>query len=50
MFVMGAISWLTKWYRSDGPIDAQTVADTFAQLIDQGIGPSATSAKELTCE
>jgi AcrR family transcriptional regulator len=39
MFVMGSINWLNKWYRSDGPLDADQVAETFSTLFATGLLP-----------
>ena len=39
MYVMGSINWLNKWYRSEGPLDADQVAETFASLFAAGLKP-----------
>lgn len=31
--LMGACIWVSRWYRSDGPYDAQTIADTAVGLL-----------------
>jgi AcrR family transcriptional regulator len=37
MFVMGSINWLNKWYRADGSLDANQVAETFSTLFASGL-------------
>jgi AcrR family transcriptional regulator len=37
MFAMGAISWLTKWYNTDGPMTPAVLSAGFAELFARGI-------------
>lgn len=37
-FFMGAINWLTVWYRSAGPRSGAEIAQTFAELVADGLG------------
>lgn len=36
-FFMGAINWMTRWFRPDGPIAGEEIARHFADLLDESI-------------
>lgn len=37
LFLMGAINWLPRWYRHDGPMTGAQIAAEFTDLLTQGI-------------
>lgn len=39
-YLIGAIQWVTYWYRPDGPSDTSQIAETFFDLLINGAGPS----------
>lgn len=43
-FFMGAINWMTRWFRPDGPLPGEEIAQHFADLLDKAIS-SAHAAK-----
>lgn len=36
-FFMGAINWMTQWFRPDGELTGDTIAQQFADLLDHAI-------------
>lgn len=40
--MVGLFSWMHHWYRSSGPMGAEQIADTFAELILDGLRAPAT--------
>jgi len=36
--LLGSLNWTARWFRSDGPVSAQTVADAIADFIVTGLG------------
>lgn len=36
-FFMGTINWMTRWFRPDGPIPGERIAEQFADLLDEAI-------------
>lgn len=46
-FFMGAINWMTRWFRPDGPLPGAEIARHFADLLDKAIsaGPAEPAAK-----
>ncbi len=43
-FFMGAINWMTRWFRPDGPQPGTEIAQHFADLLDKAIS-SAQAAR-----
>ena len=42
--LIGMANWTHRWYRSDGPLAAAEIANTFAETLLHGIvGPSKTT-------
>ena len=39
-FMMGAMHWVSYWYRSEGPADAAHIAETFFDFLVKGAGVS----------
>ena len=39
-FFMGAINWMTRWFRPDGPLPGEEIAQHFADLLDKAISPA----------
>lgn len=37
--LLGACIWVSRWYRADGPYDAQVIADTAIGVLRQGLPP-----------
>ncbi len=35
--ILGAINWTIKWYRPGGPLKPEEIADTFSQLLIEGL-------------
>lgn len=35
--ILGAVNWIPRWYRRDGPSSSQTIADTFADYLIAGL-------------
>lgn len=35
--ILGAVNWSARWYRPDGGATAETIADTFAEYLVQGL-------------
>ena len=38
----GSLDWLPKWYQAGGPNSAQEIADSFANLLIDGLAPRST--------
>ncbi len=38
-WILGSLSWMPKWFKSDGEVSATEVADSFIQLIGEGLRP-----------
>jgi AcrR family transcriptional regulator len=36
--ILGAVNWIPRWYREDGPCTPQEIADRFADFILSGLG------------
>lgn len=48
-FFMGAINWMTRWFRPDGPLPGKEIARHFTDLLDRAISagepvPAANTA------
>jgi AcrR family transcriptional regulator len=37
--ILGAINWIPRWYRDEGPCTTQEIADHFADFFIQGLRP-----------
>jgi AcrR family transcriptional regulator len=35
--ILGAINWIGKWYRPDGPFNAQDIGSTYSRLFVEGL-------------
>jgi AcrR family transcriptional regulator len=35
--ILGALNWTARWYRPDGPVPPQVVADTYASYLVRGL-------------
>jgi AcrR family transcriptional regulator len=42
--IFGAMHWLARWYRPDGQLDAQEIANRVFALFESGLKPVASSA------
>ena len=40
LLILSAVNWLYQWYRPDGPLTPEEIAERFARLILGGIGAS----------
>lgn len=38
-FFMGAVNWMTRWFRSDGPSSGAGIASAFSDLLDAALRP-----------
>jgi AcrR family transcriptional regulator len=38
-WILGSLSWMPKWFKPDGEVSATEVADSFIQLIGDGLRP-----------
>jgi len=38
-WILGSLSWMPKWFKPDGQVPATEVADSFIQLIGDGLRP-----------
>jgi AcrR family transcriptional regulator len=37
--VLGALNWIAIWYKPDGPVGAETIANEFADFVVDGLRP-----------
>jgi AcrR family transcriptional regulator len=37
--ILGAVNWIRRWYRPDGPSNSQEIADRFADFLLAGLRP-----------
>jgi hypothetical protein len=45
--IVGAMHWLTRWYRPDGEINAQAIADRVIPLFELGLKPIGSRLNSL---
>lgn len=43
--LFGAFNWISFWYRDDGPLNAETIADYYINLFARGIMPTEAHGK-----
>lgn len=43
--LFGAFNWISFWYRDDGPLNAETIADYYINLFARGIVPAEAQEK-----
>jgi len=43
--LFGAFNWISFWYRDDGPLNAQAIADYYINLFARGIVPADVQEK-----
>jgi len=46
--LLGVMNWTINWYRPDGNLSAERIADQFADLFMLGIGPRTHSSRKKT--
>ncbi|RJF91922.1 TetR/AcrR family transcriptional regulator [Noviherbaspirillum saxi] len=46
--IAGALSWIGRWYRSDGPQGPQEIADQFINLLECGLCSNQNSGSQKT--
>jgi AcrR family transcriptional regulator len=39
--ILGAVNWIPRWYRPDGPASSQEIGDRFASYLVSGLVPKA---------
>jgi len=46
-FILGAMNWVARWFNSEGPLPAETVAQHFAVLFLRSLGVDAAEVPRL---
>ncbi|MCC5870028.1 MAG: hypothetical protein JJU27_16115, partial [Gammaproteobacteria bacterium] len=48
--IMGAVNWIPKWYRPDGPVSAEQVRSQFSAFFGRALVADATEPQPLPVE
>ena len=47
LFVLSALNWTYQWYRKDGPLPLEVLAETYAGMLLRALGVAASPIGEL---
>ena len=46
LFVLSALNWTYQWYRPDGPLSLEALAEAYAELVLKALGVAASPEGE----